>query len=261
MQFLIDVIKELIRSYDLLKYLFLSDFKIRYQNKVLGFIWAILDPMLMMIIYIVLVGVIFQRGGPQYPVLLLSALLPWRWFSLSTANSTKVLITNAKLIQTVKISIITFPMNQVLLGLVNFLMGLVVLIPMLFIFHANVTVNILWVLPVIVSQFVFVTGCSLLVSFVGVYFRDLENVLQFVLKIGLYMSPVLYNVTMIPQQFQITYIYLNPFASLLNTYKNIFVRGLPPDNMFLIFVAYALILFLTGVYIFNKYQKNIAKDI
>ena len=261
MQFLVNELKELIRSYDLLKYLFLSDFKIRYQNKLLGFVWAILDPLFMMLIYIILVEVIFQRGGPQYPVLLFSALLPWRWFSLSTANSTKVLISNAKLIQTVKISTVTFPINQVLLGLVNFLMGLVVLIPMLFIFDATININMLWAIPVIFTQFIFITGFALLVSFVGVYFRDLENILQFALKIGLYLSPALYDLTMIPEKYLNIYLWVNPFASLLNTYKNIFVRGLPPDNIFLIFVAYSVFLFLLGVYIFNKYQKNIAKDI
>lgn len=261
MRFIIDEIKELTRNYDLLKYLFLSDFKVLYKNKLLGFLWAILDPLFMMLVYIFLVVIVFKRGDAQYPVLLFSALLPWRWFLLSTANSTKILISNAQLIQTVKISTIIFPMNQVFKGFVNFCMGLVVLIPMLFIFDTNINANILWFFPVVIIQFLFITGVALIVSYIGIYFRDLENILQFVLKIGFYLSPALYSLELIPAKFLKLYLIINPFASLLSTYKNIFVRGLPPNDMFYVFVIYAIVFLVFGLYIFNKKQKNIAKDI
>ncbi|GAB4252475.1 MAG: ABC transporter permease [Vicingaceae bacterium] len=261
MKFIIEEISGLFRVYELLKYLVSSDFKILYRNKALGVLWAVLDPLFMTLVYVILVKVIFQKGGPDYPILLLSALMPWRWFTNTISNCTNVLISNGRLIQTVKISNIVFPVYQNVLGLINFLMGIIVLIPMLFIFNANITINILWFFPIVLCQFIFTVGLSFIVSYIGLYFRDLQNILTFVLKIGLYMSPVLYEITNIPEKYRQLYIYFNPFASLMDSYKNVLVKGQAINNNFLIFVLYSVLFFVLGLYIYHKKQYQFAKDV
>ncbi len=257
----INQIKGVLSRQDLLKYLLKSDLKVRYKNKALGFLWAVLDPFFMMLIYIVLVKFIFQRGGPQYPILLFTGLLSYRWFMFSTGNNVSVLVKNSKLLQTVKFPFSVLVINEVNIGLFNFLLGLIVLAPMLFIFDAEISWNLLWLPVIIFVQFVFTFGVGLLLSVSGLYFRDLQHILLFVLRIILYLSPILYEISYIPERYKQLYLICNPFASMIDSYKNILVKGVPPNSYFLIFVAYAFIFLIIGGYFFQKREHNFAKDV
>jgi lipopolysaccharide transport system permease protein len=254
-------IKGVLSRMDLVKYLMQTDLKVRYNNKVLGFLWAILDPFFMMLIYIILVRVVFKKGDAQYPVLLFSALLSYRWFVLSTGNNVAVLVKNSKLLQTVKFPFSILVLNEVNIGLFNYLLGLLVLFPMLFIFDVNFTIHLLWLPLIILFQYFFTLGFGLLLSVAGLYFRDLQNIMLFLMRIVLYLSPALYDLTLIPERFQTFYLCINPFASLFDTYKNILVKGLPPNGFFIVFVAFSITFMLIGSYIFSKKEHNFAKDI
>lgn len=256
---LIDQIKDLIQHRTLLRYLVASELRVRYKSKSLGFLWAVLDPFFMMLVYMVLISVIFDRGGPRYPVELFAALLSWRWFSYSIGNSVRTLTSNAKLIQTVQFPLSVFPLSRVLFGFVNYLMGVVVLIPLLYFYDATWSVYMLW-LPVLwVLQFVFTVGASFIVSVVGVYFRDLQNILDFSLRIFFYLSPGLYSIDLIPEKYLPLYLSANPFASLFNSYKNILVRGEAPTIYLWCFVGFTVVLLLLGLYLFSRKKNDITK--
>lgn len=259
--YLIREIQHLLTRKDLIRYLLKSSLKMRYKNAVLGFFWAVLEPLLMMFIYILLVRVIFQKGTEQFPILLFSTLLPWRWFVFSVVGNTKLLIANAKIITTVKFPFSILALNEVNVGLFNFLFGIIVLIPMLFIFDATFSIHMLWVIPIIAVQYVFIFGLGLIFATMGLYFRDLQFIVQFLIRIGFYLSPALYELSFVPQKFQLIYLSCNPFASLFDAYKNVLVKGLPPSWHFLIFVGYALILLFIGVRVFSQREYRFAKDI
>jgi len=259
--FLINSITDIIKHLDLVIYLLKSDFKIRYKNMSLGFLWAVLNPFFMMLIYVVLISVIFKRGGEQYPVLLFAGLLPYRWFSFSLLNNSKVIVGNANIIKSVRFPFSILVLNEVNIGLVNFFMGLLVLFPMLFIYNANFSFNMLY-LPVILGlNYVFLLGIGLVFSTIGVYFRDIQNILTFLVRLILYLSPVLYDLTRIPEQYKQVYVYLNPFASLIENYKNILIRGVGLDSSILIFAAYSFGFLILGFWLFNKYERSFSKDI
>ena len=252
-------ISNLFKRGDLIRYFVGSEIKALYKNKLLGFAWAILDPLFVMLVYVVLISVIFQRGGPQFPILLFSALLPWRWFSYAVSQSVKSFMANSSLILTVKFPLSIFPFNSVLIGCFNYLLGLVVLVPMLFIFDANFTLNMLWIFPLILIQLLFIFGVSMIVSVVGVYFRDLQNILSFTLRIGFYLSPALYEITRIPEQYRLIYTFINPFASFFEACKNILVYGKTLDWTILIYVGYAIIFFLLGLLLITRQSKKLPK--
>jgi lipopolysaccharide transport system permease protein len=246
---------------DLVGYFVRTQLKILYKHKLLGFLWTLLDPLMMMLVYVLLVVFIFQRGGPQFPILLFSALLAWRWFTYSLSGSVTSITKNARLIQTVSFPKIVFPLSRVLLGLTDFFLGLVVLIPLLFIFEAKVTLNLLWMPLLILVQFCFTFGAALLCATLGVYFRDLENIMQFGLRIWFYLSPALYSINeRIPAQLLPTYM-LNPFAVLFNSYKNVLVLGIPPSEYILFTAGLALFTCGCGLVIFNVKQPDFAKDV
>ena len=247
---------------DLVWYFVYTDLRIIYKNKVLGFLWTLLDPLMMMLVYTLVVVFIFKRGGPQFPVLLFSALLAWRWFTYSLIGSVKSITGKAKLIQSVYFPKAVLPLSRVLVGLINYLFGLIVLIPLLFLFEAKFTINLLW-LPILVGiQFFFTFGASLLCAAFGVYFRDLENILQFGLRMWFYLSPALYSVMdRVPSRFRPIYM-LNPFAALFESYKNILVRGLPPAGIYvLVAAATAMIVLIGGLLLFKAKEPQFAKDV
>ncbi|MHC4647080.1 MAG: ABC transporter permease [Planctomycetota bacterium] len=238
-----------------------ADLKVAYKNKLLGFLWMILDPLLMMAIYVLLVCVIFKRGGPQFPVLLFSTLLAWKWFTSSLSDSVVAITARARLIQTVYFPKAVLPVSKVLGSLVEYLLSLLVLVPLLFIFKARVTLTVLWLPMVLLVQFLLTIGASLLCACLGVYFRDLQNILRYSLRFWFYLSPGLYSVRdRIPAAFQGVYM-LNPFAALFESYKNILVNGKAPSDYMLLVVPVSLALLVVGFAIFDWKEADLAKDI
>lgn len=244
-----------------MKCLILTDLKITYKNKLLGFLWTILDPLMMMGVYILLVCVIFKRGGPQFPVLLFCALLSWKWFTSSLSDSVVSITGKAKVIQTVYFPRGILPLSKVFVNLAEYLFSLSVLIPFLFIFRAKITFMVLWLPVLLCIQLLLTIGASLLFSCLGVYFRDLENILRYSLRFWFYLSPALYSVKdRIPVRFQGIYM-LNPFAALLESYKNILVRGKSPSNYMFVVVLVSLALLIIGFIVFDRKEAKFARDV
>lgn len=257
---MIKQLKKAITSKEQLKYLIKSDFKIRYRNKTIGFLWTVFDPLLMMLVYIILVVVLFKRGGPQFPVLLFSALLSWKWFSFSMGASVNSIREKGTIIQTIHFPKIILPLSKVALGLIDYAFGVIVIVPMLFIFKANFSVYLFWFPILVVIQFILTIGICLYVSVIGTYFRDLSNIIQFLVRIWFFLSPGLYQIDRIPERFLPIYM-LNPFAALFNSYKNILIRGLPPNKYIIIASLLALLLFVTSLIIFEKYEDTLVKEL
>lgn len=246
----------------LLWYLVGVDLKLTYRNKVLGYLWSLLDPLMLMAVYVILVQVIFRRGEPQYPVLLFSALLAWRCFLRSTQEGATCITNKARLLQTVAFPKIILPTQVVLSNAVQYVFGLGALIPMLILMKAKITLHVVWIIPVFGVQLAFTYGICLIVAVVGVYFRDLQNILQFGLRMWWYLSPGLFSVAdRIPERLQGLYMILNPFASLFETYKNILVRGKPPSEYLVVATVIALAVMLLGLWLFARKEHDLAKDV
>lgn len=246
----------------LLKYLVTSSLKVTYRKKALGFLWTVLDPLAMMVVYVILVVVVFNRKDPQYPVLLYSALLAWQWF-VEAVNGAAVSITrNAKLIQTVQFPKAILPLSEVIVGLVNYSAGLIALVPLLFIFRAHITFNVFWLPGIVFVQLLYTIGAALIVATLGVYFRDLQNILQFGLRFWFYLSPAMYAVgDLLPENLRPAYNIINPFAPLFTSYKNILVLGLPPSTYMLSAFVLAALVFIGGFILFNKKEPEFSKEV
>lgn len=255
-------LKKLWDSRALLIYLVKVDLKVSYSSKFLGYLWSLLDPLMLMLVYVVVVQIIFQRGEPQYPVLLFSALLAWHWL-LHTVQEASVSITSkARLLQTVSFPKIVLPAQVVLSNALKYIFGLGALVPMLIFMKANITLHVLWIVPVFCVQFMFTFGLSVIVAIVGVYFRDLPNILQFGLRMWWYLSPGLFSVAdRIPERVQRIYLIVNPLAPLFETYKNIFVRGKPPSGYLAVVSSVALLTTLFGLWLFARREAVLAKDV
>lgn len=254
-------IRELWNHRELIKCLVLSDLKVSHKNKLFGFLWTILDPLMMMGVYILLVRVIFKRGGPQFPILLFCSLLVWKWFTSSLSDSVVAITGKVKLIQTVYFPKAVLPLSKVIGSFAEYLFSLSVLVPLLLIFRANITFMVLWLPLLLVVQLLFTIGASLLCACLGIYFRDLQNILQYSLRLWFYLSPALYSVKdRIPVRFQHIYM-LNPFAALFTSYKNILIRGEAPSDYMFVVVLASLTILIIGFIVFDKKEAKFARDV
>ena len=236
--------------------------KAEHKNKFLGFLWSFLDPLLLLITYIILVSYIFARGGPQFPVLLFVALLSWRWFASSVSRSVVSITSKVGLIQSTRFPLAILPLSGVIIGFFDWLFGFVILVPMLFWFEASLTVNLLWLPVLLLIQFIGTVGACLIVAVVGTYLSDLGNIIQFVIRLGFYLSPILYSVEgRLPENLATPYMILNPFAGLLESYKNVVIRGVPPNEYTLVGTAVALVVFLVGLWYFSRQEYKLIKAI
>jgi len=246
---------------ELVYYLVTSELKAEHKTKVLGFLWSFLDPLLLMATYILLVVLIFDRGGPQFPVLLFCAILSWRWFTSSLSVAVTSITSKSRVVQTTYFPLAVLPLAGIIAGLVDYLVAFVILIPLLFAFDATFTVNVLWLPVLIIVQLVITIGAALFCAALGTYLTDLKNIVQFILRLGFYLSPILYSVTeTVPERFE-TYYMLNPFAALIESYKNILVRGTPPSGYMAIAAAVAVIVFLVGFWYFGREEHRLVKAI
>lgn len=245
---------------ELLKQMTSAEISLQYKNKTLGFFWAILDPIFLMITYWVLVSVIFDRGGPDYAALLFVCVLSWRWFLQSALGSIKLFVSNASLVQTVKFPLAILVLSRNALHALNFLMGLVAFIPLSLLLKLDLTVNVFWILVLVPIQFFFNLGVSLLFALIGIYLRDLHNLMSFALRLIFYLSPGLYSLSTIPAQYQVLMLSINPFASLFEAYKGALVTGVSPS----IFILVPLVWSVALISIANKFLVNpnrIIKDL
>ena len=154
------------------------------------------------------------------------------------------------------------PLSGIIIGFFDWLFGFVILLPMLFVFEASFTVNILWLPVLLLIEFVGIVGACLIAAVVGTYLADLGNIIQFAIRIGFYLSPILYAVQdRVPPRLTTLYMLANPFAGLLESYKNVLIRGVPPTEYALVGTAVACIVFLVGLWCFSRNEYKLVKSI
>lgn len=256
--FIIQQIKQIWQKRHLLYYLTSYDIQELYKGKFLGILWSVLDPLFLMLVYVILVKFIFQRGDAQYPVLLFSCLLSWRWFSQSVLTSSRIIQGQGRMLQTVNFPPILLPLSKVISNFIQLLYGLVVLFPMLYLFDADFSLNMLYLPLLLALQFFFVAGAAFISAILGLYFKDTFNILQFVIRMLFYLSPGLFGLSLIPKEYLHPYLLSNPFASLFSSFKNVLVHGTTFNNYIWVFAIWSVVFFLFGTYLFHR-NKNIVK--
>jgi len=259
---MIGQLKKIWERRELLWYMVRFQMKAEHKNMVLGFLWSFLNPLLLLLTYIVLVHIIFGRGGPQFPILLFIALLSWTWFANSVSRSVGSITSKLALVQSVRFPLAVLPLSGVIIGFFDWLFGFVILIPMLFVFEATLSVYVLWLPVLVFIEFIGIIGASLIFAVLGTYLADLGNILGFLIRIAFYLSPILYSVAdTVPARLTNLYMIVNPFAGLLESYKNILVLGQPPSEYILVGAAVCVALFAIGLWYFSHDEYRLVKAI
>ena len=268
MREIIKQVQALIQYRHLIWDLAIKDIKVRYRSPTLGFLWAILVPLIMVFIFKFVFSTILKARveGCPFFIYLMTAIFPWTYFSSSVNSATECIFSNRELIKKTYFPRQIIPVSIVLASMINFLPALVVMFIISSFFRMQFTILILLVPVIILIQTIFSIGIALIVSCLQVIQRDVKYIVQLLLMAWLYLSPGFYSLTMVgnlSEKFLKLYI-LNPFVGLFSLYRIAFLKGfaktLPPAvniyglSAWTIIVAIATVLF--GFLVFKRYESR-----
>lgn len=211
-----------------------SNLKRQNKNSVLGYLWWLLDPILMTGVYFILVVVLFQRGGGNQPYILflMCGLLVWKAFSDSVGQSVTSIRGQANIIKAISFPKAVLPISLVLSNAVHLVIALLLAAAMACWYGSEYSTwpNIYYLmLPVVVAlQVLFTIGMVFIVSTLGLFYQDTANITRHVLRMWYFLSPGLYSVDVVPEKFQ-PWFRLNPFCELMTSYRDIIMYGRMPS--------------------------------
>lgn len=238
------------------------DLRVRYSTSALGYVWSILDPLVMAGIYWFVFTQVFHRGAGNEPyiVFLLSALLPWMWFNGAVSDSTRAFIREAKLVRSTKVPRTIWVARLVLSKGIEYIASLPVLA--LFAIFAGATLNweaLLFPLAVIM-QAALTLGVGLIVAPLVVFFRDLERAAKLTLRFLFYASPIIYGITDLPHQLHFIASF-NPLVGILSMYRGAFFPEQLDPRAIAIGAGMTALILLVGILVFRRTIRAVLKEI
>jgi homopolymeric O-antigen transport system permease protein len=253
---MIELVRETYRYRELIWALALKELKIRYKRSVLGFLWALLNPALLMLVLTLVFSTVMRFPITHYAIFLLSVLLPWTFFSQSVSYAVESIVSNGDLIKKVRVAKLVFPVAAVVSNLIN--LGLSLLPLALLVLAMRHPFYWTWLyLPVpLLALTLFTLGMTFFLAAANVYYRDVAHILQVVLSAWFYITPIIYSLDFIPEQYRWIF-KLNPLIYVINGFRLSVYYGMLPkaQSIAASFICGFLTLFI-GFAIFRKYQDD-----
>lgn len=255
---------QLPRRIDLIVSLTKRELVSRYRGSVLGLLWALLTPVVMIAIFTIIFSGIFKAkfgvdsSQWDYALYLFCGLLPWNAFQESLQLSSGTIVAHANLVKRVVFPLETLPVSLTLAAVVNQLFGTLVLLVAVAILRREFHATIVFLPVILIPQLIATLGLAWFVASVGVFIRDIVQGLALVLMAWMYLTPIIYPESLVPAAYR-TAINLNPFTPFVRNYRRILLEGATPDWAGLAyFSAFAIVAFLFGYWWFARSRKNFA---
>lgn len=202
------------------------DVKIRYRQTILGASWAVLQPLVTMIVFTILFGRIVKvpSDGIPYPLFSYSGLLLWTYFSVALGGGAGALVANSHLLSKVYFPREALPAAPILAALVDLGIGMILLVGMMLFYHAPFTWHLLFLPLLVIELSAFVMAVSLFLAAVNVKYRDVKHALPFLIQLWMFVSPVIYPTNIIPERYRFL-LALNPLSGILDTWRDCIFPG------------------------------------
>jgi lipopolysaccharide transport system permease protein len=257
---------ELPRRFDLIVPLARRELAARYRGSALGLVWALLTPLVMIVIFtFIFAGIFGARFGAgrtssawDYALYLFCGLLPWTAFQDSVQQAANVIIAHANLVKRVVFPLEALPVAQTLAALATQMFGTLALLIAAIVIRGELHLTVLWLPLLLAPQLLATLGAAWFVASFGVFVRDTAQGITLVLTAWMYLTPIIYPETLVPERFR-PFVNLNPFTPLVRNYRRIILEGAPPDWQGLAyFTLFAVLTFIFGYWWFAKTRKNFA---
>ncbi len=253
---MVDKLKAFWLYRELLYNLTTREIKARYKQSILGYFWVILNPFAQMLVMTFVFSVIARIPslGVPYAIFLYVALLPWNFFAASLLSSVNSLVGNSSLITKIYFPREILVYATIAAKIVDFLLASTILVLFMIYFNIPVKISILWVPVIFLIQLIFTLGLSLVLSAFNLFYRDVQYLLNLVIILWMYLTPVIYPVEMIPAQFRFI-LSLNPMAVFINAYRQVILGGSQPNlNSLGIGLMSSICVFIVGFSLFKKLE-------
>ncbi len=234
------------------------DFKVRYKQTVLGYLWLVLQPLALMALYTLFFSYIARvpSEGIPYPIFLLSALIPWRFFSGSLSSGAGAIVGASGLLKRVYFPRLYLPISGVVSGVIDVMIGFLVLIGVMFYFHITPQLKILLVPALIVLLAGLSFASVLIIASLNAFFRDISRAIPIITQGWLYASPVVYPMSLVPEPFRDLYV-LNPVVGILQSFRWATVGASDAPWSLLAYSTMAtVVLLVVGVAMFRSFERN-----
>src|SRR5277367_1985097 len=245
---------------ELLYFFVWRDIKIRYKQTAIGATWAVLQPLLTMLVFSLFFGRLahIPSDGLPYPIFYYSALLPWMYFAAALQNATNTIVENQRLITKVYFPRLALPLSAVLSGLVDFGVSFLMFLVMMIYYGIRPGAAVLWLPVFILLAIVTALGVGLWLAALNAIYRDVRYVLPFLVQFWMFASPVAYPSALVPGKWRWLY-HLNPMAGVIDGFRwSLAGHGDPPRRAFFVSVGVAILVLLSGVAFFQKMETTVA---
>jgi lipopolysaccharide transport system permease protein len=251
-------LEEVWHARELLYFLVWRDVKVRYKQTVLGIAWSVLQPFLTMVVFTIFFGRLAKvpSDGVPYPIFSLAALLPWTYFATAVTNGSSSLVGNQHLIAKVYFPRVLVPLTAVVMPAVDLAVSFGMLVVLMAWYHVVPTVSML-LLPLYVALGALTAfAVTLWTSALSVRYRDVRYVLPFLIQIWLFVTPVAYPASMVPERWRLLYA-LNPMASVVEGFRNSLLGTPAPGAMVAVAVVVVAAALVSGGAYFRSVEGSI----
>lgn len=239
------------------------DLNVRYKQTIIGVLWAVIRPLITLVIFSFVFGYIANLASDEetpYFIVVFSGLLPWQFFSNAVNESSRSLIGNERLITKVYFPRIIIPCSTILVSFIDFLIALIILLLLTLLVSAFPSWPILLLPVVFIVLLTLSLGLGFILAALNAKYRDFRYVIPFVLQIGLYLSPIGFKSSLVPEKWYFLYA-LNPMVGIIEAFRWMFLDqnfSTFPWNSFSISSLWAIILFSVGLIFFKKTERFLA---
>jgi lipopolysaccharide transport system permease protein len=251
--------KELFHYKDLFIILAYRDLRVRYAQTFLGILWAVLQPLCTLLIFVLIFGkgMKIETGAVPYPLFALSGLSAWTYFAFVMTQAGNSIIGAQSMIQKIYFPRLIIPLSKAVVGLVDFVITLLFIIVLMAWYHFTPSGNIVFLPIFILFTIVSALGIGIWLSALTIRYRDFQHILPFMVQLGLYATPIAYPASIIPERYQLLY-HLNPMVGVVESFRWSIVGGNMPNQFAWISFGVAIVLFVSGLLYFRKVERVMA---
>lgn len=255
------LVKDLVNYSEFLKSNVKKDIRGKYKGSFLGVLWSFINPLLSVLVYAIVFPYIMRIKVENYLIYLITGIIPWTFFTSAINTGIISILSNADIIKKVYFPRIILPISSVTSALVNFFISCIIILVFCIFGGVGISASLLWLPLVALIQYVMLLGFTFILSAIEMYMRDIEHIVNFVLAMAFYATPILYTPDIFPDNLS-WILKINPMAYLVNAYRDIFLYHQNPSLYGLIIVGvFSVVIFIIGYIVFERLQKGFAEEV
>lgn len=232
----------------------------RYKQSILGYFWVILNPLFQLLVLTFVFSTIFRVSSFNVPyiIFLMVGLLPWNFFAQSLSSSVNALVSNSSLITKIYFPREILVLSTIIAKIIDFFYSCLVLVVFFFFYKIQVGLSIFWIIPIFIIQLIFTFALGLLVSTFNLFYRDIQYLLNLIISLWFYLTPIIYPVEQFPEKYRFIFM-VNPMSVIINAYRQVVLgRGQPNLQSLGIAAFVSMIFFIISFLVFKKEEGKFA---